>query len=77
MTLDDLQQLLDYHYWARDRLLDAASRLSHDDLTKDLGSSFKSVRETLVHLYAALGDVSIHHPRPLGILKTGWLYGPS
>jgi uncharacterized damage-inducible protein DinB len=53
MTLDDLQQLLDYHYWARDRLLDADSLLSHDDLTKDLGSSFKSVRETLVHLYAA------------------------
>lgn len=53
MTLEDLRRLLDYHYWARDRLLEAAGRLSADDLTKDLGSSFRSVRDTLVHVYGA------------------------
>ena len=53
MTHDDLRQLLDYHYWARNRVLDAAERLSAENLTRDLGSSFKSVRDTLVHLYAA------------------------
>ena len=53
MTLHQLQELLDYHYWARDRLLDAAERPSHDDFTRDLGSSFKSIRDTLVHIYSA------------------------
>lgn len=53
MHIHERQQRLDYHYWARDRLLDAAERLSPDDWTRDLGSSFTSVRDTLVHIYAA------------------------
>jgi uncharacterized damage-inducible protein DinB len=53
MTLDDLRTLVDYHYWARDRVLDAAEALTPEQLNKDLGSSFRTVRETLVHLYSA------------------------
>jgi uncharacterized damage-inducible protein DinB len=53
MTLVDLQTLLDYHYWARDRALDAAATLTPEQFTRDLGSSFKSMRDTLVHLYSA------------------------
>lgn len=53
MNIHELNELLDYHYWARDRLLDAAECLAPDDLTRDLGSSFASVRDTLVHIYAA------------------------
>jgi uncharacterized damage-inducible protein DinB len=53
MDKQELQQLLDYHYWARDRILDAAERLSPGDFTRDLGSSFKSIRDTLVHTYSA------------------------
>jgi uncharacterized damage-inducible protein DinB len=53
MTLDDLRQMLDYHYWARDRVLDAAGRLSPEELTRNLGGSFSSVRDTLAHVYAA------------------------
>jgi len=53
MTLDDLKTLVDYHYWARDRVLEAASRLTPEQFTRDLGSSFKSVRDTLAHLYSA------------------------
>jgi uncharacterized damage-inducible protein DinB len=53
MNLADLKTLLDYHYWARDRLLDAVSQLTPEQFTKDLGSSFKSVRDTLAHLYSA------------------------
>jgi uncharacterized damage-inducible protein DinB len=53
MNLHDLQTLLDYHYWARDRLLDAVERLSPEEFTRHLGSSFTSVRDTLVHLYSA------------------------
>src|SRR5262245_40071190 len=53
MTLQDLQTLLDYHYWARDRLLDAVAALTAEQYQRDLGSSFKSVRETVTHVYAA------------------------
>jgi uncharacterized damage-inducible protein DinB len=53
MNLQDLHTLVDYHYWARDRVLDAAAALSPEQYTQDLGSSFRSVRDTLVHLYSA------------------------
>ena len=53
MTLQVLQTLLDYHDWARDRVLDAAGKVTPDQFTRDLGSSFRSVRDTLAHVYAA------------------------
>ena len=53
MNLQDLRTLVDYHYWARDRLLDALEPLTADQFNRDLGSSFKSIRETVVHTYAA------------------------
>ena len=45
--------MLDYHYWARDRLLGALEPLTPEQLNHDAGSSFRSIRETLVHIYAA------------------------
>jgi uncharacterized damage-inducible protein DinB len=53
MNFQSLQTLLDYHYWARDRVLAAAEALTPDQFTKDLGNSFPSVRDTLVHLFSA------------------------
>ena len=53
MTRADVQMLIDYNYWARDRLLDAVQALSPEQFTRDLGSSFRSVRDTLAHLHAA------------------------
>jgi len=53
MNLQELSTLLDYHYWARDRVLAAADGLTPEQLTRDLGSSFRSVRDTLAHIYAA------------------------
>jgi uncharacterized damage-inducible protein DinB len=53
MTLSDLQTLVDYHYWARDRLLEAIEPLSAEQWRRDLGSSFKSIHETVAHIYAA------------------------
>lgn len=53
MTVSDLQELLDYSYWARDRVLAAVRPLSGEQFTRDLGSSFPSVRDTLVHMYGA------------------------
>ena len=53
MNLQDLRTLLDYHYWARDRLLQAVDPLTPEEFTRDLGSSFKSIRDTVAHIYAA------------------------
>ena len=48
MNFQTLQTLLDYHYWARDRVLDAAEALTPEQLTRDLGNSCPSIRDTLV-----------------------------
>jgi uncharacterized damage-inducible protein DinB len=53
MTFSDLQTLVEYHYWARDRLLEAVAPLTPDEWRRDLGSSFKSVYETVAHIYGA------------------------
>jgi uncharacterized damage-inducible protein DinB len=53
VTLQDLQTLLDFHYWARDRVLDAVEPLTPEQFTRDLGGSFRSVRDTLAHTYGA------------------------
>lgn len=53
MTHTELQHLVDYHYWARDRMLAALDHISPDDYVKPLGNSFGSIRDTVVHLYHA------------------------
>ena len=53
MNLGELRTLMDYHYWARDRLLTALESLTPEQLTRDMGSSFTSIRDTAVHIYAA------------------------
>jgi uncharacterized damage-inducible protein DinB len=53
MTLSDLRLLLDYHYWARDTILDAITTLTPEQFTRDLGSSFNSIRDTAAHLVGA------------------------
>jgi uncharacterized damage-inducible protein DinB len=53
MNLQDLQTMLDYHYWARDRVLEALDPLTPEQYNRDLGSSFKSIRDTITHIYAA------------------------
>lgn len=53
MNLEDLKTLLDFHYWARDRVLAAVGELTPEQYTRDLGSSFRSIRDTLAHTYSA------------------------
>jgi uncharacterized damage-inducible protein DinB len=53
MTRDDVRTLIDYNYWARDRVLDAVQPLSPEQFTRDMGNSFRSVRDTLAHIYGA------------------------
>jgi uncharacterized damage-inducible protein DinB len=53
MTRAEAQTLIEYNYWARDRLLEAVDLLPPYQFTRDLGGSFRSVRDTLAHLYGA------------------------
>jgi len=70
VNLTDLRTMLDYHYWARDRLLEVVEPLTPEQFTRDLGSSFKSIRDTLAHLHAAEWA---WHSRWNGVSPTGLL----
>lgn len=50
MTKDDVQLLYEYDRWANNRVLQAVSALSPEQFTRDLRASFRSVRDTLVHI---------------------------
>jgi uncharacterized damage-inducible protein DinB len=50
MNKDDVQLLFEYDRWANKSVLQAASTLSGEQFTRDLGGGFKSVRDTLVHI---------------------------
>ena len=51
--LETVRLLYDYTRWADARMLDAVSSLSPEQWTKDLGSSLKSARDTVVHIASA------------------------
>jgi len=53
MTHRDLRTLVEFNYWARDRMLDAVAPLTPQQFVQPLGNSFSSVRDTLVHIYSA------------------------
>ena len=50
MTKDDIQLLFEFDRWANNMVLQAASTLNAEEFTRDLGGSFRSVRDTLVHI---------------------------
>jgi uncharacterized damage-inducible protein DinB len=52
MTINDIQLLYEYDRWANHRVFQAASALSVEQFTHDLGGPFRSVRDTLVHIIA-------------------------
>ncbi len=53
ISLESLQDLYDFNYWARDRQLAVCRTLADEDLARPLGGSFGSVRDTLKHLLGA------------------------
>ena len=73
MTSDDIQLLYQYDRWANNRVL---KTVSDDQFRRDLGGSFRSVRDTLVHIS--------HNPQLLQLttgasrirlsLASGWEY---
>jgi uncharacterized damage-inducible protein DinB len=53
MDLTTIRELYGYNRWANRRCLEAASKVSREDFTKEIGGSFASLRGTLGHLYGA------------------------
>jgi uncharacterized damage-inducible protein DinB len=52
ISMITLNELFNYNYWARDRQLKVCATLTEDQFKRPLGSSFSSVRDTLVHMVA-------------------------
>ena len=52
MTPDYARTLLDYNYWARDRVFSSVDTLSAEQLRRPLVSSFPSILDTLTHMYS-------------------------
>jgi uncharacterized damage-inducible protein DinB len=53
VSADTLKLQLDYSAWASQRLLDAAAKLSSEELKRDFQTADKTVLDTLAHVYAA------------------------
>jgi uncharacterized damage-inducible protein DinB len=85
MTPEEVRLLFDYNSWANQRCLEAAAQLSDEQFIRPLGSSFPSVRDTLVHICgtewvwlerchgrspATIPDVSQVHT--MGALRDHW-----
>jgi uncharacterized damage-inducible protein DinB len=84
MRPDEVMMLYEYAWWARDRLLDAASGMTDEEFGRENGFTYKSLRGILVHAMEAemiwfnrfLGQ---ERPEPVGDsimsvegLKTRW-----
>jgi len=51
MKPEEMVALYEYNAWADRRALEVAGALTREQFTKQLGSSFSSVRDTLSHIY--------------------------
>ncbi len=51
MKPEEIVALYEFNAWANHKTLDAVSALTTEQFTRDLGSSYRSVRDTLVHIY--------------------------
>jgi uncharacterized damage-inducible protein DinB len=71
MTPEEIRRLYDYDAWANARTLNACAALTQDQLTRDLGNSFGSVRDTLVHIVGAqmIWLDRLHGAPPAGMAK--------
>jgi uncharacterized damage-inducible protein DinB len=53
MTVNDLQILYDYGYWANERFFDVLSQLTDEQFIQPVAGSYGSLRNTLVHMLSA------------------------
>ncbi len=61
----EIIELYEFNSWANRRTLEALSHLTPEDFNRDLGSSFSSMRKTLVHIvfgewFGSLAGRGIH-----------------
>lgn len=52
ISLTTVTELFNHNYWARDRQLQTCQKLTEEQFCRPMGSSFTSIRDTLVHLMA-------------------------
>jgi uncharacterized damage-inducible protein DinB len=52
ISLTALIELFDYNYWARDLQIKACTTLTEQQFLRPMGSSFSSLRDTMVHMVA-------------------------
>jgi uncharacterized damage-inducible protein DinB len=84
VSADVLRTHIDYTAWANLRLLDAAAKLTPEELTRDFQTADRSIVGTLAHLFAAdrvwLTRIAGGAPHPfisdsdrdLAVLQTAW-----
>jgi uncharacterized damage-inducible protein DinB len=53
MTVEELERLYDYSYWANRKLFHVVLQLSTEQFTQTVAGSYGSVRNTLVHVLSA------------------------
>jgi uncharacterized damage-inducible protein DinB len=53
MTKEDVRLLYEYDRWANNRILQLVGALTPEQFTRDLGGSFPSVRDVLLHIVAS------------------------
>jgi uncharacterized damage-inducible protein DinB len=53
MTPEEICVLYDYNSWANNRSIEACAALTTEQFTRDLRSSFRSMRDTLAHIVSA------------------------
>src|SRR5215831_8711789 len=53
VSADTLLSQIEYSEWASNRLLEAAARLTNEELNRDFRTADRSVLGTLVHVFAA------------------------
>lgn len=50
MDVADIQELYRYNQWANDRIFEPVTGLTPREFTRDLGSSYPSIRDTFIHI---------------------------
>ena len=53
MTVNDLQTLYDYSYWANRKLFDVLAAVTPEQFTQSVAGSYGSIRNTMVHMLSA------------------------
>jgi uncharacterized damage-inducible protein DinB len=53
MDTETLRTFFEFNFWADRRTLESCAALTPEQFTRDLHSSFPSVRDTLVHIFGA------------------------